>query len=284
MARLVFLCGVVLSLGVGGVTQQPSTATDALTTVVAAERCDPTNFQKNLGDPSSCCQSGKKLFHTSVRDHGGGFVRREIGTACTMGDGSTHCGDGVHTFPKCYYGACRAHIIPPSPTGSATKIFIPNSNPQACGFQLTTDQGEVFWSPEPFTNQTEYPSVKSACVYTTCLGGRRPGILIDVEAVSLGAIGTFVTYPVGIKLSGIGKASGGFEGAVTLRAKPTGRHARVVFSGDCVKTGKYGKKAECRIELAPDPKVTVTYECQKGFTCKSVDRGDRGSGKPSTTP
>jgi len=48
---------------------------------------------------------------------------------------------------------------------------------------------------------------------------------------------------------------------------PSAKHARAVFSGDCIKTGEYGKKAECSTKLAPDPEVTVTYECEKGFTC-----------------
>jgi len=58
-----------------------------------------------------------------------------------------------------------------------------------------------------------------------------------------------------------------FEGDIRLIANPTGSHARAVFSGDCSKTGDYGKKAECFVKLAPDPKVTVTYQCQAGFTC-----------------
>jgi hypothetical protein len=74
--------------------------------------------------------------------------------------------------------------------------------------------------------------------------------------------------PPGITLSHAGRASGTFEGAVTITADPTGKHARAVFSGDCIKIGEYGQKAECHVKLAPDPKVTVTYECRAGFTCE----------------
>jgi hypothetical protein len=58
-----------------------------------------------------------------------------------------------------------------------------------------------------------------------------------------------------------------FSGDVALTAEPTNKHARAVFSGDCKKTGEYGERAECIVKLAPDPKVSVTFECEKGFSC-----------------
>jgi hypothetical protein len=81
-------------------------------------------------------------------------------------------------------------------------------------------------------------------------------------------IGRVSSNPPGITLSHVGKAHAIFEGAVTIIAEPTDKHARAVFSGDCVSRGGYGQKAECKAKLAPDPKINVNFECEKGFTCE----------------
>jgi len=124
--------------------------------------------------------------------------------------------------------------------------------------------------PEEFisTKQAEYPKVDPTCPYTVCKGTTPATAVTVVLTTSAGVrMGRVVSNPPGITVSAAGKTSAMFSGDVTLTAEPTNKHARAVFSGDCSKTGGYGERAECIVKLAPDPNITVDFECEQGFTC-----------------
>ena len=157
--------------------------------------------------------------------------------------------------------------------GHDTKIFKPVSKPQVCGYQVTKPDNSISSFPEGYTAQPLYPGVAAACPFTLCKDVGIPGVLVTVVlSVSPNVIpgsspGSVHSDPPGITLSSAGQANGPFSGDVTLIAEPTDKHVRALFSGDCKKAGEHGQRAECIVKLAPDPKVTVTFECQNGSTC-----------------
>lgn len=190
-----------------------------------------------------------------------------------MGDGSTYCDVGAGSFPKCFYGPCGAGIVNSpegTPGGYNAHVFMPNSKPQSCGYDVSIKHGDVLVSehdPETYSGQQNYPGVTASCPYTSCRVGGKRADLISIE-IAGEATGLVRIDSLGIALSGAARARLAFSESITLIAEPAGEHARALFSGDCIKTGDYGKKAECGVKLAPNPKVTVTYECPKGFTCE----------------
>jgi hypothetical protein len=260
MAKVALACVVLMSLGIGTIAQNPSMKPEMPTPVGPA--CDGNNFPTKLNNkpthPVSCCQFGNEITHVGPD---GGLARRKLGHACTTATGKHTCvGSG------CYYGPCGAHVVSATHTNN-TLIFIPHSNPQVCGYQTITFDGHKIESPEKYTDQPLYPEVTPSCDYTTCDTGG-PASIITVTTGPSTATGRVKSNLAGITLAGTGRLRKRFARTVTLTAEPRGTHARAVFSGDCIKTGEYGEKAECSIKLTPDPKVTLTYECQKGFTCE----------------
>jgi hypothetical protein len=238
--------------------------------------CDGKYFPINKPAPGSCCEQGKDIYQ--VIGQNGGLGHRVIGIACTREDTpgtfSTHCGEG--TDLPCTFGPCGVEIDKTHPAwqnGKDTKIFRPSSSGE-CGYQVTINAVTTFFHPEKYTGQQPlYPSVTGTCPYTACATGGKPVTKVTVvtyippNSPTGASLGRVTSSPAGITVSGRARASGLFSGDVTLSAEPTSKHARAVFSGDCKKAGEYGEKAECVVKLAPDPKVTVTFECEKGFTC-----------------
>src|SRR5262249_37133067 len=108
-----------------------------------------------------------------------------------------------------------------------------------------------------------------------------PVFTIAVTGVTNGATGTVESIPDGLYLTGAGTATFSFsENDVNFIAEPVGAHARARFTNGCVATGAYGTKAYCknltRVILqapasGPHP-ITVTYECEPGFTCQNSAR------------
>jgi hypothetical protein len=170
---------------------------------------------------------------------------------------------------QCYFGPCGAHIDNVW-QGSHAEVFHPTLQPQFCGYQVTTGSHHVVTFPEEYTGQQPYEGVIASCSFTVCRG--TPAVVLSVDVVGAAATGRVDIDPQGVTLLGDARASLAFDETVTPTAEPQGRHARVVFSGDCIKTGEYGEKAECTLKLMADPKVVVTYNCQKGFTC---ERGNK---------
>lgn len=164
---------------------------------------------------------------------------------------------------------------------------MPVSQPLVCGYQVKNGDQVVVSSPEEYTSQKLYPSVEAKCPYTRCLDGGKPGVTVTLTAKTLNATGRVESDPPGISLLGAGTASAPFAGQgdadddhpghphhdqkeiATLTATPTDKNARATYSGGgCDEIGKYGDPVRCKVRLAPDPSITVTYECKQGFTCK----------------
>jgi hypothetical protein len=260
MTRLALAFVLLVSLGINAVGQHPTITNPPGPATLGLPPCDGKYFPINKGGSSSCCQMGNELFHVAPT----GLAHRTLGPACSR----TGAGDvGKCSGTQCYFGPCGAHVEGVLKCDTAL-VFKPESNPQVCGYQAKWQGVTPTWSvPEPYTDQTLYPAVTASCPFTLCEAGHPETTFTVVITTGTSAIGRVTSDPPGITLSHAGRASGTFEGAVTIAAEPTGKHARAVFSGDCIKTGEYGKKAECSTKLAPDPEVTVTYECEKGFTC-----------------
>jgi hypothetical protein len=235
--------------------------------------CSGANFPIHLGGSSSCCPAGGYLgvegeWHVYVAKVGTKEVEmlahRYIGKACTP---QWWIQGKVLEFGPC--GAAKDPVDNPNwMNGINPTIFRPASG-VGCGYQVTNPDGSIFSNPENYTDQPLYPGVTASCRFTDCLAAGVPAVTLFVGTnVPVGpSLGRVRSDPPGITLSGAGKASALFPGDVTLIAEPTGKHARAVFSGDCNKAGEYGQRAEGLVKLAPDQKVTVTFECEKGFTC-----------------
>jgi hypothetical protein len=285
MTRLALVFPLLIILGNGTVaqdspTQDVSPKADPPGLLDAPRVCDGKFFPIYIGGSSSCCQVGNDLFHVSRY---GGLAHRKTGRACTEADGiSTNCFGTEED--ACHFGPCGG-AKPPDDLllhGWDTKIFKPNSNPKVCGYQVThravpgsgvpDTHVNTTSVPEPWTDQWLYPSVAPACPYTTCRKGGIPADDFNIIVLAVEARGRVKIDPPDITLSGPAKASWTSAETVTLTAEPTDKYARAVFSGDCIKTGDYGKKAECSVKPSPNPKITVTFECQKGFAC---ERGDK---------
>jgi len=267
MIRLI-LCALLLSVGLA-VAQDPAKKADERDRDhdhVRPSACDGSLYPINKGGSPSCCQAGNELFHANADPNDPtktlSLGHRRRGRACTV-DGRTwsHCAG-----KDCAFGPCGAMIVEVLGAHD-TVVFHPNSNPNVCGYQTKTADGQIISSPEPYTNQELYPNVVPACPYTACLGDGRRGVTLSLTAVAGTATGHVKSDPAGVDLSGAGTASVDFERTVNLVAEPAGNNARAVFSGACTKSGDYGRKAWCSLNLAPDQKVTVTYECRANSTC-----------------
>jgi hypothetical protein len=241
--------------------------------------CSGANFPIKKGSSSSCAPTGSayqpEVWHVIGTQGGGGLAHRYLGPACTSR--KTTCGNAL------FFGPCGAALDPNEDPawvdGRNATVFFPAAG-HGVGFQVTTYYGQYSntvlnpENPEPYTGQPLYPPVVATCPFTACIGPGIPAIEVTLAILSLNvpagtSLGRVLSDPPGITLQGSGEASGLFPGDVTLIAEPTGKHVRAVFSGDCKKAGEYGQRAECIVKLAPDPKVTVTFECEKGFTCGS---------------
>jgi hypothetical protein len=130
-------------------------------------------------------------------------------------------------------------------------------------------QAADFSVPEPWVEgDVDWTGVMGTCPFTDCLGSL-PVVGLTVEAIAVAATGNVKSIPKVIDLRGGGTSSKWFTQAdVKLSAEPAGLHARAVFSGDCVATGAYGQDAECKLNLAGGKTVTVTYECEPGYSCR----------------
>jgi hypothetical protein len=235
--------------------------------------CNPANFPLHKGS-SNCSPVGSAFQGDGAEEwhvtKTGGLAHRYLGPPCTSRKIS--CGMTL------YYGPCGAAIDPNEDPawmgGRDAKVFLPSSG-HGFSYQVTTYYGinsQTVLDPddhEPYTSQPLYPPVDATCRVTLCEAPGMPATDITVNVNSLGgaALGRVQSDPPGITLPGGGELSGVFPGDVTLIAEPTGKHVRAVFSGDCEKAGEYGRRAECVVKLAPDPMVTVAFECEKGFTC-----------------
>jgi hypothetical protein len=238
--------------------------------------CNGANFPKRLGSPPSCSPTGSDYQLAGAEEwhvipQTGGLAHRYLGPACTSRK--------LPCDKILYYGPCGAAMDPNEDpawvNGRDAKVFLPASG-HGLGYQVNTYYGiysNVVSSPEPYSGQPLYPPVTASCLYTLCIAPGIPafkltlGIFSPPNVPAGATLGRVRSDPPGIKLSGAGEASGVFPGDVSLIAEPTERHVRAVFSGDCEKAGEYGQRAECLVKLAPDPNVTVNFECEKGFTC-----------------
>lgn len=205
-----------------------------------------------------CCQIGNETWHLSPRPTVG-IVHRIYGLACSI-DGET---PSTCAGTECVYGPCAGRNFeligrPPA------HIFHPVSDPSVCGLAATGAAP----TPEPFTTQLTWDDIRSTCPYTACPGNGLPTATLSVTADASAATGSVASKPEGINLAGGGEQDFDFNDLdVKLKARPLGEHARAVFSGDCVKTGEWGEAENCKLKLGPDKQVTVTYECEPGYTC-----------------
>ena len=204
-----------------------------------------------------------------------------LGRPCTQADGvSVNCSIGSKLNPPvpCTFGPCGAAKVWSTPHGiNPSHLFVPDSQPKVCGWDTNGDpvpeEGGATFFPEPYTGQSLYPGVIATCPYRDCLADGTPvvtGFALTVTAVKDGATGDVASKFSGISIVGAGVDTWGYEGGaeVTLRADPVGKNARVVFSGACSESGRYGKKTTCTLTMDATSAVTVTYQCEPGFTCE----------------
>jgi hypothetical protein len=220
--------------------------------------CDPGRLQIAVS-PSvkECCQLGTDLWFVSPRN--GGIAHLTGGPICSTLDGGTDC-----VGFQCFFGPCKGETIVSVMGGPPSHVFKPASNPAVCGWQAGGDG----FDPEPYTNQELYPPAVTACPWTICAGGGRPGVDVTVIAVANGATGHVESEPAGIDLEGTDHAVVIFTQLdVTLTAKALGPHARVQFSGGCSESGGSQQPVRCKLSLPVHRMVTVTYECEPGWTC-----------------
>lgn len=240
--------------------------------------CSGSRFPPSGGDPQQCCQDGEFTWHIV----GGGanlgkVAHRSYGRACRQSDGvSKNCGVGSNPFVACAYGPCGAKsewLAGSNPS----RVFVPSSQPNVCGWDTNGEpvavEGGASYYPEPYTSQALYPGVTAMCPYNLCLVDGTPavtGFALTVTGAEEGATGDVKSKPSGISIAGAGVDTWGYEGEteVTLKADPVGKRARAVFSGACSESGSYGKKATCTMTMNATSSVTVTYQCEAGFTCE----------------
>ena len=155
-------------------------------------------------------------------------------------------------------------------------MFVPNSQPKVCGWDTNGDPVPEEAAPPTLRSRTpanNYPGVIATCPYRDCLPDGTPvvtGFALTVTAVTDGATGEVRSKFPGISIAGAGSDSWGYEGGaeVTLTAEAVGNTARAVFSGACSGTGGYGEKSTCTLTMNATSAVTVTYQCEPGFTCQ----------------
>ena len=236
--------------------------------------CDGKNLPMKFPDgsngvPVKCC-----LGRDDVMVHEGrgaqNLAFRLRGTPCTKEDHSACTIPGA-SANLCEFGPCgaeRGTLI----VGTEQHVFKPRHTVKTCGWQIKlqpssggVDQFALY--PESFDTQVEYPKVTPSCPYTACIAQHRPAISVSVTVVENQATGKVKSDPPGISLAGAGTAQSFFADPVKLSANPS-EHARAVFSGGgCSATGNYGETIHCNVPLAPDPAVTVTFECKPGENC-----------------
>jgi hypothetical protein len=245
--------------------------------VTGATPCSGSNFPSNIANPPECCQDGEFLWHIvgSGADIGK-VAKRMLGRPCTQANGRVNCGVGSNPFVQCTFGPCGAAKVWAAGI-SPSHVFVPGSQPKVCGWDTNGDpvplEGGATYYPEPYAGQTLYPGVTATCPYTTCLPDGTPvvtGFALNVTAVKDGATGEVRSKFPGISIDGAGFDSWGYEGGaeVTLTAEASGNNARAVFSGACSGTGGYGEKTTCTLTMNATSAVTVTYQCEPGFTCQ----------------
>jgi hypothetical protein len=224
-----------------------------------ARECDPKNLISYVPRSPSCCRDDSGDWFMAPRPQFVGWlVHHELGTPCT---GTTVDHTAACSGTACYYGPCggtRPQLYQP-----LGHVFKSSSDPTVCGRQA----GNLAGFPEPFVGQEAWAGVMGTCPFTDCLGSD-PAVGLTVQAIADAATGNVKSIPKGIFLRGGGVSKWFFTQAdVKLSAEPADSHARAVFSGDCVATGAYGEDGECKLNLAGGKTVTVTYECEPGYSC-----------------
>jgi hypothetical protein len=193
---------------------------------------------------------------------------RLISSACTKYNSSDECSGMQRDFGPCgaaIQGVTTDTVNPPT---TDARVFHPEHAVKACGFQAEIGPGLFSFYSEKFTDQLENPKVTPSCPYTTCISRKKPGITITVTGIVDGATGSVNGEPPGLSVVGAGTASKAFAEPVKLTATPK-KFARAVFSGGgCDIVGDYGQTKSCHVPLAPDPQVTVTYQCKPGENCE----------------
>jgi hypothetical protein len=268
MKRIVVSLALLTVLAAVVVAQDPETPAPA---VCDGKKLPMKLRDGSLGVPVECCRG-----RDDVMAHEGpgakGLAFRLLGKRCTKYGSTDPCSvPGADACPIGPCGAAPLLLI----QGTEQHIFKPKHAVKACGYQVKlqpnsagVDQIDAY--PELYDNanpQVEYPKVTPSCPYTACLG-HEPAITVSVTSVANGATGTVTSNPPGISLTGAGTGSGLFADPVKITANPTGPNARAVFSGSgCTASEEYGHTVHCSVPLAPDPAITVTFECKPGATC-----------------
>ncbi len=246
--------------------------------VTGARPCSGSNFPSNIANPPECCSDGEFIWQIVGSGADIGKVgKRMLSSPCRQANGvSVNCGVGSNPFVQCTFGPCGAAKVWAAGI-NPSHVFVPGSQPNVCGWDTNGVpvplEGGTTYSPEPYTGQPAYPGVIATCPYRDCLPDGTPvvtGFALTVTAVKDGATGDVSSKFSGISIAGAGVDSWGYEGGaeVTLRADPSGKNARAVFSGACSESGRYGKKASCTLTMDATSSVTVTYQCEAGFTCE----------------
>jgi hypothetical protein len=257
----------------GACDGKPAAQADA--GLVGARACDPAKLVSFVPDTQSCCEDVSGQWFLATRPELAGYlVHQELGTACT-GTAADHFASC--SGQACYYGPCsksRPQIYPAPPASGTPPVPPPShvfhalSDPTKCGRQAGDPQNpDLEGGPEPYVAQEAWTGVKGTCPFSDC-NGSTPAVSLTVEVVASAATGHLSSVPSLIDLDGAGTNTWLFtEVDVKLRAAPAGAHARAVFTGDCVATGAFGANGECMLNLAGGKKVTVTYDCEPGFSC-----------------
>jgi hypothetical protein len=272
--KKLLMCLVLTAVGCGK-PPLPLATNETPVSTLGLPACDGRNFPIGKGGSSHCCVDsgtvkGKEQYFVIGMTEDRGFGHRYLGTACTTETRINENGQSVAVS----FGPCGAAKGTDTDQGATSvHIFRPvsPSSPNECGYTYVKSDGSGTLSiPEEFMSmkQAEYPRVDAACRYTLCKGAT-PATDVTVVLTTPGgaSMGQVVSNPPGITASRAGEFHGQFPGDVTLTAEPTGKHVRALFSGACTNTAGYGERTECVVKLAPDPKVTVSFECEKGFTC-----------------
>jgi hypothetical protein len=147
----------------------------------SAQACDPSQFM-TTSQGLMCCQDGKRVTYVAIppgTTTPALFFRR-LGAACTLEDGSTHCGFG--TGIPCYYGPCGG-ATHTGALAESLSVFVPESRPDECGWEASGITGclrgcdwgpekELRYYPEPYDAQTQYPGFVGTCPARACFQGR----------------------------------------------------------------------------------------------------------------
>jgi hypothetical protein len=222
--------------------------------------CDGNRLLLNVAPVvTSCCQLGNDNWFISPRNGGIAHLTYN-GHPCSTADGGPDC-----VGFDCEFGPCQGEKIVEVLGTAPSFVFKPLSNPNVCGYQAG---GDGFF-PEAYDHQQLWPETIVKCPWTSCPGGGVPGVQLEVITQTNGATGQVESKPLGIALVGQGDVSAIFTQLnVKLTAKGLGPHAIVHFFGACVAVGRAGQSVQCPVTLGGDKVVTVSYECESGFTCQ----------------